>query len=49
MIPLLEEVGVTQQEVGDGVEGDVTDVPEEYTGRLEEITGEPDVLTGGGP
>ena len=49
MIPLLEEAGVTQQEVGKGAEGDVTDVEEEYTGLLVDATDETELLTGGSP
>ena len=49
MIPLPVEDGVTQQEVINGVEGDVTGAPDEYTGGLDEIAGELDELTGGSP
>ena len=49
IIPLLEEAGVTQQEVAKGAEGDVTDVEEECTGRVAVDTDETDVLTGGSP
>ena len=49
MIPLPVDDGVTQQEVGRGVEGDVTGAPDEYTGVKDEIAGELDKLTGGSP
>ena len=49
MIPPPVDDGVTQQEVGRGVEGDVTGAPETYTGVMDEIAGAMDDPTGGSP